>query len=116
VRELLVRSFEGATGNSGYEAWRFDIASRHFAKDTVISKMRSPVHMAGRPCVRESWNTSVRDRSGLVECFVAGRWVDVWRSETRYDEKTKMVRRTLAVRIGDSLRVVRSDSSARDGS
>lgn len=110
VRELLVRSFQGATGNFGYVAWRFDTTSRHFTRDTVISRMASPVHMTGRPCVRESWNSSVRDRSGLVECFVAGRWVKVWRSETQYDEKSKVVRRSLAVRIGDSLRVVRSDS------
>jgi len=110
VRELFVRSFEGATGNFGYDAWRFDTTSRRFTKDTVISKMASPVHMAGRPCVRESWNSSVHDGSDSVACFRAGRWVDVWQSETHYDEKSKVVRRSLAVRIGDSLRVVRSDS------
>jgi hypothetical protein len=110
VRELLVRNFEGATGNFGYEAWRFDTTSRRFAKDTLISKMASPRHLAGRPCVRESWNSSVHDQSGVVECFRAGRWVDVWHSETHYDEKSKVVRRTLSVRIGDSLHVVRSDT------
>jgi hypothetical protein len=110
VRELLVRSFEGGTGNFGYHAWRFDTTSRRFTKDTVISKMASPAHMPGRPCVRESWNSSIHDRSGSVSCFLAGRWVDVWQSETHYDEKSKVVRRSLAVRIGDSLRVVRSDS------
>ena len=76
----------------------------------MISKMASPRHLTGRPCVRESWNSSVRDQSGVVECFVRGGWVQVWHSETHYDEKSKVVRRSLSVRIGDSLRVVRSDS------
>jgi hypothetical protein len=110
VRELLVRNFEGATGNFGYEAWRFEPTSRRFTKDTVISKMGSPVHMAGRPCVRESWNSSIHDQSGWVECFSGGRWVIVWHSETHSDEKSMVVRRSLSVRIGDSLRVVRSDT------
>jgi hypothetical protein len=116
LRELLVASFEGATGNFGYQAWRYDVASRHFSRDSSISAMASPVHLTGRPCVRQSWNTSAYDHSGLVECFRAGRWVTMWRSGTRSDPKSKVVRRYLEVRVGDSLRVVRSDTLARDRS
>jgi hypothetical protein len=116
VRELLVASFEGATGNFGYQAWRYDTTSRHFSRDSSISAMASPVHMAGRPCVRQSWNSSVDDHSGLVECFRTGRWVTMWRSGTHSDQKSRVVRRYLEVRVGDSLRVVRSDTLARDRS
>jgi hypothetical protein len=116
VRELFVASFEGATGNFGYEAWRYDTTSLRFTRDALVSKLSSPVHLAGRPCVRQSWNWGIHDRSGSVECFLGGRWVTMWRSETRLDEKANLVRRELTVRIGDSLRVVRRDTLARDRS
>jgi hypothetical protein len=114
VRELLLANFRGATGNFGYRVWRYDVASRRFTSDSAMSRMASPRRMEGRPCVRESWNSGYREHSGLVECFIAGRWVTMWESGTRMDERRRTVLRNLKVRLHDTLRVVRSDTLSRD--
>jgi hypothetical protein len=107
-RDLLVGKFWGATGNRGYDVWRFDQATRRFVADSALSTLWDPSPVRGRPCVSTHSHTSVLDDERGVHCLHAGQWlldsaeVDTWQRPTR------TVRHEIFARRGDSLVVIRS--------
>ena len=62
-RELVAMALVGATGNTGYDVWRWDLASGRFAKDTVLSGLSNPRPVPGRPCVTSH---SVGGMAGMI--------------------------------------------------
>jgi len=113
-RDLLVGKFWGATGNRGYDVWRYDPASHRFVADSVLSELWNPGPVPGRPCVTTWSNSSARDDGMGVYCLHAGRWrLDSAVTQT-WNRDSGTVTREISSRRGDSLvllkRVTRSDS------
>lgn len=111
-RELVAMAWWGATGNTGYDVWRWDPAAGRFAKDSVLSGLSNPRPLPGRPCVTSH---SVGGMVGMlhsngVVCRERGRWVresdesQDWNAAERFFVKVTRERR------GDSLVVVRTDT------
>lgn len=113
-RDLLVGKFWGATGNRGYDVWRFDPATRRFVADSALSRMWDLAPMPGRACVRTYFHTSVLDDESGVECLHAGRWrLDSAEANT-WQRRAHTVLHEIFARRGDSLvsvqRTTRPDS------
>jgi hypothetical protein len=107
-RDLLVGKFWGATGNRGYDVWRFDPATRRFVADSALSQTWDPIPVPGRPCVATHSHTSVLDDASAVHCLHAGRWrLDSAEVNTWHRRAHTVVREVFA-RRGDSLVVVRT--------
>ena len=109
-RDLLVGRFWGATGNSGYDVWRFDSTSRRFAFDSTLSTLVNPTPVAGGPCVSTYSNSSVADDVIGVYCLHSGRWrLDSAESHT-WMRDSNAIRHDIMARRGDSLVIVRSET------
>ena len=109
-RDLLVGKFWGATGNRGYDVWRFDPAARRFVADSALSKMWNPSPIAGRPCVSTSSNSSARDSGRGVYCLHDGAWrLDSAETNT-WNRDSNSVTRSVMVRRGDSLVLLKSET------
>jgi len=113
-RDILVGKFWGATGNRGYDVWRFDRAARRFVADTALSQMWDPLPIPGRPCVATHSHTSVLDDSRGVHCLDAGRWRLDSAEVNTWQRRTHTVVHEVFARRGDSLvsvqRTTRPDS------
>ena len=113
-RDLLVGKFWGATGNRGYDVWRYEPDSRRFVADSVLSEMWNPDPMPGRACVATHSHSSARDDDTSVHCLHAGRWRLDSVVTNAWDRDSGTVTRTTAARRGDSLvvveRITRPDS------
>ena len=109
-RDLLVGRFWGATGNSGYDVWRYDSASRRFVLDSTLSTLVNPTPVRGRPCVSTHSNSSVADDGMGVYCLHSGRWrLDSAESHT-WLRDSNAIRHDIMTRRGDSLVIVRSET------
>lgn len=109
-RDLLVGKFWGATGNRGYDVWRFDPRTRRFFVDTAFTGMWNPDPIAGRPCVSTWSNSSARDDEMAVFCLHAGRWIlDSLESNT-WQRTTHRVEHTIMARRRDSLVVLQRET------
>lgn len=109
-RDLLVGRFWGATGNSGYDVWRFDPASRRFVADSTLSSLVNPDPILGRPCVSTHSNSSVADDETGVYCLHAGRWrLDSAESHT-WLRDSNAIRHDIMARRNDSLVTVHSET------
>jgi hypothetical protein len=109
-RDLLVGRFWGATGNSGYDVWRFNATSRRFVLDSTLSTLVNPDPVPGRPCVSTHSNSSAADDEMGVYCLHAGRWrLDSTESHT-WLRDSNAVRHDISARRGDSLVIVRSET------
>ena len=102
-RDLLVGKFWGATGNRGYDVWRFDPAARRFVADGELSKLWNPSPIAGRRCVSTSSNSSARDDGMGVYCMHDGKWrLDSLETNT-WNRDANTVTHEVMARRGDSL-------------
>jgi hypothetical protein len=109
-RDLLVGRFWGATGNTGYDVWRFDPSSRRFAPDSALSTLVNPSPIAGRPCVSTYSNSSVADDGMGIYCLHATRWrLDSAETHT-WLRDSHAIRHDVMVRRGDSLVLVRTET------
>jgi hypothetical protein len=109
-RDLLVGRFWGATGNTGYDVWRFDPSSRRFAPDSALSTLVNPSPIAGRPCVSTYSNSSVADDGMGIYCLHAARWrLDSAETHT-WLRDSHVIRHDVMVRRGDSLVRVRTET------
>jgi hypothetical protein len=107
-RDLIVGKFRGATGNRGYDVWRFDQASRRFAADSTLSTLWDPNPVRGRPCVSTHSHSSVIDGERGVHCLHAGRWLLDSAEVDSWQRPTHTVVHEVFARRGDSLVIVRS--------
>ena len=108
--DLLVGRFWGATGNTGYDVWRFDSSSHRFVVDSTLSTLVNPDPIPGRPCVSTFSNSSVADDEMGVYCLHAGRWrLDSAESHT-WLRDSNAIRHDIVARRGDSLVIVRSET------
>jgi len=109
-RDLLVGKFWGATGNRGYDVWRFDPAARRFVADSALSKMWNPSPIAGRRCVSTYSNSSARDNGTGVYCLHDGRWRLDSAEMNSWNRDSNSVTRSIMVRRGDSLVLLKSET------
>ena len=108
-RDILVGKFWGATGNRGYDAWRFDPSTRRFVADTALSAMWNPNPIAGRRCVSTS-NTSARDDGMGVHCLHDGQWRLNSIETNTWNRDSNSVTHEVIVRRGDSLVLVKRET------
>ena len=108
-RDLLVGKFWGATGNRGYDVWRFDSASGRFVADSDLSKVWNPAPIPGRACVWTSSNSSARDDGMGVYCLHEGAWRLDSLETNSWIRDSNTVRHTIMVRRGDSLVAVKTE-------
>ena len=107
-RDLLVGKFWGATGNRGYDVWRFDPAARRFVADGELSTLWNLRPIAGRRCVSSSSNSSARDDGMGVYCLHDGKWrLDSLETNT-WNRDSNTVRHEVLARRGDTLVVVKT--------
>ncbi|HKH91195.1 MAG TPA: hypothetical protein VKA54_05280 [Gemmatimonadaceae bacterium] len=109
-RDLLVGKFWGATGNRGYDVWRFDPVARRFVADSALSKMWNPSPIAGRRCVSTYSNSSARDNGTGVYCLHDGRWRLDSAEMNSWNRDSNSVTRSIMVRRGDTLVVVKTET------
>jgi hypothetical protein len=102
-RDLLVGRFWGATGNTGYDVWRFRPSLRRFVADTALSQLSNPHPIPGRPCVATHSNSSVNDDGIGVYCLHEGRWRLDSAVTNTWNRDAGTITRETAVRRGDSL-------------
>lgn len=107
-RDLLVGKFWGATGNRGYDVWRFDPAARRFVFDSQLSKMWDLAPVPGRPCVTTHFHTSMLDDQSGVHCLHAGKWLLDSAESNTWQRRTHTVLHEIYVRRGDSLVIAAS--------
>jgi hypothetical protein len=105
-RDLLVGKFWGATGNRGYDVWRYDPTARRFAADTVLSELWNPDPIPGRACVATHSHSSARDDGMGVYCLHAGRWRLDSVETNSWNRDSSTVTREILARRGDSLVVI----------
>jgi hypothetical protein len=110
LREVIMQRFAGATCNTGFIVWRADLAARHLVEDSAMSAMSGLIRMPGRPCVFQSWNTSVYDHVSLIECYLYKRWKRVWETSTDSDRAPNGIVREVKVSVNDTLRLIRTDT------
>lgn len=112
--DLMLMSWWGATGNTGYEVFVYDPAARRFTKSQVLSAQSNPEPIGGRPCVRTH---AVGGMAGMIHdqdefCWRGGVWVHV-RSESqvwdreRSTDSVYVFRRTIRARRNGRLQTVR---------
>jgi hypothetical protein len=111
-RDLVAMAWWGATGNTGYDVWRWDPAARRFAKDSVLSGLSNPRPLPGRPCVTSH---SVGGMAGMlhssgVVCRERGRWVRESDESQDWNAAERFFVKVTRERHGDSLVVVRTDT------
>jgi hypothetical protein len=109
-RDLLVGKFWGATGNRGYDVWRFEPASRRFVADTVLSELWNPDPIPRRACVATYANSSARDDGVGIYCLHAGRWRLDSVVTSSWNRDSGTVTREISARRGDSLILLRSET------
>jgi hypothetical protein len=110
TRELLARRYRGATGNTAYQVWRYDPPTRRLTADSAMTEMASPERWPGRRCVWEMYHGGGDNRSYSLACVREGRWRDVWSVSVWQDPASRVVTRTVQVRVADSLRLARLDT------
>ena len=110
-RDLLVGKFWGATGNRGYDIWRYEPASRRFIADSVLSALRNPTPIPGRACVATRSTSSARDDAMGVHCLRAGRWHLDSLVTNSWNRDSSTVTREILARRGDSLVLLRRETS-----
>lgn len=110
AREVIMRRFTGATGNTGFTVWRADPSAHRLTADSAMSSMTGVIRMPGRPCVFQSWNTSVYDHVSVIECYIAKHWKPVWQSSTESMRNRTAIVRQLKVMVRDTLRLIRADT------
>lgn len=112
-RDLKLLDWWGATGNLGWEIWRFDPVSRVFARDSALSGLPNVRPLPGGRC----WATfSVGGGAGRI--FTATRLCrtpdgeihPVRVEEQQPDSAGTHLIRTVRRRRGDSLVVIRADT------
>lgn len=109
-RDLLVGRFWGATGNTGYDVWRFDPAARRFVTDSALSTLVNPSPIPGQPCVSTYSNSSVADDGVGIYCLYAGRWrLDSAETHT-WLRDSNAIRHDVMARRGDSLVLVHTET------
>jgi hypothetical protein len=112
--DLMLMSWWGATGNTGYEVFIYDPAARRFTRSQVLSAQSNPEPIGGRPCVRTH---SVGGMAGMIRdedefCWRGRAWVHV-RSESQVWDRERstdsiyVFRRTIRERRNGRLRTVR---------
>lgn len=111
-RELVAMTWWGATGNTGYDVWRWDATVGRFAKDTVLSGLSNPSAVPGRPCVTSH---SVGGMVGMIHsnsllCREGGRWVTRSTETQDWNAAARAFIRVTSERRGDSLVVIRTDT------
>jgi hypothetical protein len=111
-RDVLVGRFWGATGNRGYEIWRFDPAVHRFTADSAMSDMWNPAPIPGRSCISTSSNSSARDYGIGVYCLHAGRWTLDSVEQNTWQRESHTVRREIHSRRGDSLVILKTETRA----
>jgi hypothetical protein len=109
-RDVLVGRFWGATGNRGYEIWRYDSASHRFVADSAMSDMWNPAPIPGRACIATSSNSSARDYGVGVYCRHAGRWTLDSLEQNAWQRESHTVRREILSRRGDSLVILKTET------
>jgi hypothetical protein len=108
--DLLLGKFWGATGNYGYDVWRYDPRSRRFVADTLLSQLWNPSPVLGRSCVSTYSNSSVADDDMGVYCLHDGRWrLDSAETHT-WLRDSQSIRHDVMSRRGDSLVRVHTDT------
>lgn len=101
-RDLMLLSWWGATGNRGYLAWRFDVASDGFVAIPGFEELCRPEVEPGKPCVRTH---SVGGHAGMIFtrqrwCWREGRLELVWSQVQDADDDDGHVRVTSELRDG----------------
>ena len=102
-RDLLAGKFWGATGNRGYDVWRYAPSARRFVADTALSRLWNPEPIPGRSCVRTWSTTSARDDVRGVYCLRAGRWSLDSVETNSWNRDSGTVTREITIRRGDTL-------------
>ena len=109
-RDLLVGKFWGATGNRGYDVWRYAPSAHRFVADTMLSQLCNPDPIPGRACIASHANSSARDDGTAVYCLHAGRWRLDSAVTNHWNRDSSTVTRTTAARRGDSLVLLRRET------
>ncbi len=109
-RDLVVGKFWGATGNRGYDVWRYAPAIRRFVADSALSAMWNLEPIRGRPCVRTSSNSSARDDATGVYCLRDRRWTLDSLEQNTWMRERHAVTHDVFARRADSLVRVRSET------
>jgi hypothetical protein len=112
-RDLALLSFWGATGNRGYQIYRFDSTSSRFVHDSVLSAEGNPEPEPGRRCVRSH---SVGGMAGGIRreathCRIGDRWLMTRLEDQDWNDSLGAFIRVVHQRRGDSLIVVRVDTT-----
>jgi hypothetical protein len=111
-RDLALLSFWGATGNRGYQIYRYDSTASRFVQDSVLSAEGNPEPEPGRRCVRSH---SVGGMAGGIRreathCRLGDRWVMMRLEDQDWNDSLGAFIRVVHHRRGDSLRLVRVDT------
>lgn len=111
VRDLMLLTRYGATGNTTWAVWLWDARARRFAHDPGLSE-----HTNLRPVAGGCWETfSVGGHAGRIYfrerlCRVNGRVTAVRGESQDWDYDANVYLRTLRELRGDSLAVIRVDT------
>jgi hypothetical protein len=111
-RDLALMSFWGATGNRGYDIYRYDSTASRFVYDSVLSVEGNPEPEPGRRCVRSH---SVGGMAGGIRreatlCRLRDRWVTTRVERQDWNDSLGAFLRVVRQRRGDSLALVRVDT------
>jgi hypothetical protein len=113
LAELKLLAWWGGTGNTGWDIFRLDPASRRFVRDTVLVRLTDPQALAGTRCLRYGGTGGMA--GGLygisVFCWDGGRLTEVYTANQDRDSAGFFLRRGYARLPGrDSLVLVRLDT------
>jgi hypothetical protein len=109
-RDIAVGRFWGATGNRGYEIWRYDPVARRFVVDSALSQIWNPNPVRGRACVSSTSNSSARDDEMGMYCLRSGRWILDSAESNTWIRDSHRVRHDIRARRGDSLVLLKSEA------
>ena len=106
-RDLMLQSWCGATGNTGYVIWIFDPATKKFIFNKELSEVSNPDPL---PDTQEIATTSVGGMAGRVHNFGRYRWINgkltmVWEEQQDWLDKEKCFLKVLRQRQGEDTQI-----------
>jgi hypothetical protein len=110
-RDLFIGKAWGATGNTLYDIQRFEPSSNRFIGEDDLEGVSNPKPILGQPCYATSSNTSALDHTMAVLCRRDGKWIVDSTEAHRWDRATHTVTYEVRARRGDSMIVVRRETT-----
>jgi hypothetical protein len=112
--DLRMLDWTGATGNRGYQIFRFDPRRERFVRDSVLSATDGADTLPGPPCVQGFRKNGGRRYDLWTICLERGRWEMVMKETQDYIPGKPLFLLQRRERRGGRMVVVRSDTLTED--